>query len=55
MDTGTMINRTNQYFKSDIPFENPPLKVIKFQLDRAPERSGEMHYMLFDPGVGQCR
>ena len=30
-------------------------KVIKFQLDRAPERSGELHYMLFDPGVGQCR
>ena len=31
VDTGTMINRTNQYFKSDIPFQNAPLKTLYFK------------------------
>ena len=55
VDTGMMIHLANRYFKSKISFENVSFKTIKFQLDRAAERSGNLHFMLFDPGVGQCR
>ncbi len=50
-----MIEFTNKYLKSNISLENVPLKTIEYQLDRAPTRTRKLHYILLDPGVGQCR
>ena len=55
IDTGFMTHLTNKYFGSNIPVSNFPVKKIDFHFDRAPTRVGLLHYMMFDPGVGECR
>lgn len=55
-DARGMTQHSNALMGTTLPLEDPfPENPLHFEIERSNGRTSKIHYMLYDPGIGECR